>query len=99
MTVEYFESIKLLEMKHYGFGPDEMKKIKVCKVCGASVAAAETVCSHCGEALPYKTLFDEYKSKHAYCANCDTVVATNARFCPQCGKRILKNLNNKENER
>ena len=27
MTIEYLESIKLLGMKHYGFGPEEMKKM------------------------------------------------------------------------
>ena len=88
MTIEYLESIKLLGMKHYGFGPEEMKKIKVCKSCGAKSGATETVCSTCGELLSNKTLYDEYKGRHVYCKNCDTVLAKDSRFCPQCGHRI-----------
>lgn len=88
MTTNFLDNIKLRGMKHYGFGPEEMKKIKVCKSCGAKSGATETVCSTCGEVLSEKTLFDEYKGKHIYCKNCDTVLAKDAQFCPQCGLRI-----------
>ena len=88
MTTNFLDNIKLRGMKHYGFGPEEMKKIKVCKSCGAKSGATETVCSTCGEVLFEKTLFDEYKGKHIYCKNCDTVLAKDAQFCPQCGLRI-----------
>lgn len=88
MTTNFLDNIKLRGMKHYGFGPEEMKKIKVCKSCGAKTSATETVCSTCGEVLSEKTLFDEYKGKHIYCKNCDTVLAKDAQFCPQCGLRI-----------
>lgn len=34
MTAEYFESIKLLVIKHYGFGSDEIKKSKCVRRAG-----------------------------------------------------------------
>lgn len=90
MTAAYLDRMKLMGMKHYGFGPEEMKKIKVCKSCGAKASSSDRTCSSCGELLSKKTLYDEYKGKHVYCRNCDTVLAKDAQYCPQCGRRIEK---------
>lgn len=72
----------------FGFGPDVMKRWKVCNVCGATSPSTEEYCGSCGAVLPQETLFDLYKSKHFYCPACDTVVTNSARYCPACGRRL-----------
>ena len=32
-----YEKMRLDNMKHYGFGPEVMKTLKVCRECGAKV--------------------------------------------------------------
>jgi len=77
-------------MQEYGFGPDVMKRIKVCRVCGCSCDAGETYCQGCGAVLPQETLFDLYRSQHLSCPACGTVVAKEARFCPHCGSQLWR---------
>lgn len=79
---------RLATMREFGFGPDVMKKNKVCQVCGCSCDTQETHCKDCGANLPCETLFDLYKAWHLYCPACDTVVASTATFCPECGKLL-----------
>ncbi|MBQ4347075.1 MAG: hypothetical protein IJC39_01340 [Firmicutes bacterium] len=74
--------------QRFGFGPEVMKKIRVCRVCGCSCTAQEKYCRDCGAILPKETLFDLYKAQHLYCTACDTVVSGSAVFCPECGKRL-----------
>ena len=83
MRMEY-----LATMKHFGFGPELMKEIRVCRVCGCSCAAQEKHCKDCGAVLPRETLFDLYKARHLYCPACDTVVSSTVIYCPECGKRL-----------
>ncbi|MBQ3077152.1 MAG: hypothetical protein IJC43_04785 [Clostridia bacterium] len=79
---------RLAAMRQFGFGPEVMKGIKVCRVCGCTCSAGARSCRECGAVLPRETLFDLYKARHLYCPACDTVVARSAIFCPQCGKRL-----------
>lgn len=77
-------------MHQCGFGPDVMKTVKVCRVCGCACSAKERYCRECGAVLPKGTLFDLYRSQHLSCPACDTVVAKNTRFCPRCGKQLRR---------
>ena len=88
MTANVREASKRAAMKKYGFGTDEMKKIKVCPTCGAAQSLKNTVCTQCQTPLSSETLFDAYKTRHAVCRRCGEVVANGAKFCPQCGKNI-----------
>lgn len=83
-----YQKIRRIGMEQYGFGPDAMKAIKVCQLCGAVLSCEETFCRVCGSVLPKETLFDLYKAKHFYCPVCSAVMADTANFCPQCGKRL-----------
>lgn len=80
--------IRQESMEQYGFGPQTMKKMKVCISCGYVSATSEKFCRECGAELPIKTLFQCYKEKHKYCKNCQTIVADNTEYCPQCGHKI-----------
>ena len=75
-------------MEHYGFGPQAMKKIKVCKRCGTPNTSDCHFCVTCGEKLSKDTLYDEYKKKHIYCPYCNTVLEEAANYCPQCGRKL-----------
>ena len=86
------QALRLEGMKRFGFGPEGMKEIRVCRVCGCPCTAREKYCKDCGAVLPKETLFDLYKARHLYCPACDTVVASTAVFCPECGKRLRPRL-------
>lgn len=79
-------------LKKYGFGPEAMKKIKVCRVCGRACDSGELYCEDCGVVLPKETLFDLYRSQHLCCPECDTIVAKNTHFCPKCGKQLWREV-------
>jgi len=44
----------------FGFGPDAMKKKKVCRYCKSICNTEGNFCHICGSMLPAKTLFDMY---------------------------------------
>ena len=105
MSAERAERIRLQGMEHYGFGPEAMKKLKVCTVCGASAPKDRQFCTECGHRLPDKTLYDIYKERHKTCPVCDTVLSDGMEYCPQCGasaeaktKDILINDRKDENK-
>ena len=77
-------------MEDYGFGPNVMKKTKVCARCGKMVSASAKTCPDCGEKLSSETLFDRYKRQHKCCPDCDTVLTPDSLYCPNCGKQILR---------
>lgn len=77
-------------MKQYGFGTDEMKRTKVCTLCGAKLSADAKICTGCGKEVTEQTLFGVYKEHHTCCEYCDTVLTENARFCSQCGRKVDK---------
>nr|MBQ4319245.1 zinc ribbon domain-containing protein [Clostridia bacterium] len=88
MTPEMCESIRLENMERFGFGPNVMKKIKVCTNCGKPLGKQYTFCSSCGSHMPKDTLFQLYRSMHKSCQKCETVVPEWMIFCPNCGTRI-----------
>lgn len=89
---EKLESIRLENMKRCGFGVDAMKQTKVCAECGNPAPSSEAFCRECGHRLPDKTLYDIYKERHTVCPVCETVIAMGSEYCPQCGKKINKQV-------
>lgn len=96
------EKIRFKNLESFGFGPNVMKKMRVCLRCGQTVKSKTNTCPNCGENLPKETLFDLYKQKHQSCPECDTVLAPGSLYCPNCGKAVehkdnAVSVNNKEN--
>ncbi len=87
---DIFETYKKEAMQKYGFGIDEMKKIKVCSCCGAPQKAENVVCDKCQNPLG-ATLYEEYKSRHLTCSRCGEVVANNSKYCHKCGNKLVNN--------
>ena len=88
--MRHTEMLRYKNMADFGFGPNVMKKTKVCTKCGQMVKATARTCPECGEKLPHETLFDLYKQLHKCCSNCDTVLAPGSLYCPNCGRQILR---------
>lgn len=84
------EKLRYRNMEDFGFGPNVMKKTKVCARCGKMVGANDKTCPGCGEKLPGETLFDLYKHQHKCCPDCDTVLSADSQYCPNCGKQVLR---------
>ena len=97
------EKIRFKNLESFGFGPNVMKKMRVCPRCGQTVKSKTNICPNCGDTLPKETLFDLYKQKHMSCPECDTVLAPGSMYCPNCGKAVRRNdnvapVNVKEND-
>ena len=75
-------------MKHYGFGIEAMKRITLCPRCGAMSDVAYHYCQKCGHPLTEETLYHQYQKQHRCCPGCETVVADNALYCPNCGQEL-----------
>jgi len=84
-----YEKIRLENMKHFGFGPEVMKSIKVCKECGAKANSELLFCPECDSPLPTETLYTLYVHSHFVCTKCKTVVSAKYKYCPQCGKKLI----------
>ncbi len=84
-TKKILRQVMLLE---YGFGPETMKRRKICTECGRANGAQDTHCTDCGAALPSKTLYDFYLSRHRCCPGCGVAVTEYAVYCPECGTRL-----------
>ena len=82
------EKSKNLQLEQYGFGPNVMKKTKVCLTCGQLASARSLICSHCGARLPFATLFDSYKRRHSCCPHCSTILTADTKYCPHCGQSV-----------
>lgn len=83
------QKMKLQELEHYGFGPNVMRKTKLCPACGTLVTDGVAQCPKCREALPELTLFAWYAGQHSTCAYCRTLLSADAQYCPQCGRRVM----------
>ena len=77
------------KLEKFGFGPNVMKKNKVCLRCGRLVGTRLLVCPDCNEKLSSETLFDRYKRRHLSCSRCDTILTPGSRYCPTCGKSVM----------
>ena len=86
-TKKALRQVTLLE---YGFGPEAMRRRKLCPKCGRANCAQSTHCADCGAALPHKTLYDFYRSRHRCCPGCGVAVTSVAEYCPECGTRLPK---------
>jgi len=82
------EKTKNLQLEQYGFGPNVMKKTKVCTTCGQLASARSMLCSQCGARLPFATLFDSYKRRHPHCSHCNAILASDTKYCPHCGRMV-----------
>lgn len=82
------QKVRFKILENFGFGPNVMKKSKVCVRCGQLVKTRSAVCPECGEKLPRETLFDRYKKQHVCCPVCDTVLTPDSKYCSNCGKNI-----------
>ena len=90
MNEHLIEAIRLANMEENGFGPEVMKRVKVCECCGARSPIQGCYCTVCGNQLPAESVFEQYKKRHPYCEHCDLVVRPETRFCPQCGQEIKR---------
>lgn len=84
------QKARYIQLEQYGYGPNIMKKTKVCVKCGQIAQANAKICPACSEKLPTETLYDRYKRQHKCCPDCDTVFAADSQYCPNCGKQILR---------
>jgi len=83
-----FEESKFSELEAYGFGPNVMKKTRICSKCGRITDTIGDRCPHCGDQLRHFTLFDWYKKMHASCVICGTILSDDSIYCPHCGNKI-----------
>ncbi len=76
------------QLERYGFGPNVMKRTRVCPSCGRMVTNTCSSCPDCGMRLMKKTLWDRYRERHMCCDRCGTVLAVDSRYCPHCGRAL-----------
>ena len=81
-------------LKHFGFGTENMKRLKICPCCGNAQAAKNKFCEVCHTRLHNETLFDIYKAKHRCCTRCGNILPDDTEYCPMCGTK----QKNKEKE-
>ena len=82
------DNVRRESMDFYGFGPEAMKKTRVCTVCGTATTSDAPLCAVCGAALPKETLFTQYKQRHLCCPYCDAILESPSDYCPQCGRKL-----------
>ena len=87
--IDVTHEVRFKNLERFGFGPNVMKKTRVCVRCGRMARTRAGVCPSCGEKLPGETLFDRYKKQHASCPQCDTVLTSDAHYCPNCGTAVI----------
>ncbi|MBQ3064777.1 MAG: zinc ribbon domain-containing protein [Clostridia bacterium] len=81
------KEIYFRNLEQFGFGPNVMKKMKICPKCGQIAKKGSLFCRSCKAFLTRETLYDHYRRRHRYCTGCDTVIASDARYCPHCGMK------------
>jgi len=81
------QKLRFKNLEQFGFGPNVMKKTKVCTKCGQIAKAGSLFCRSCGAFLPRETLYDRYRRNHRCCTGCGTVLTDDAKYCPQCGRK------------
>ena len=85
------KEIYFRNLEQYGFGPNVMKKTKVCPKCGQIAKKSSFFCRSCGAFLPRETLYDRYRRQHTCCVGCGTVLTKDAKYCPHCGLKTRLN--------
>ena len=84
------EEDRRASMEKYGFGPETMRRTRICPVCSRATTAEGPCCPSCGAVLPGETLYDRYRREHPCCPCCGAVLRTLQGFCPHCGARLKK---------
>ena len=82
-----YERVRQEGMRHFGFGIDAMKGIKICSECGEMMCSKFDTCT-CGAPLPKENLYEIYLKRHLHCTECGTVVSRETQFCPECGTKL-----------
>ncbi len=85
------KEIHFRTLERFGFGPNVMKKTKVCPKCGRIAKKSAFFCRGCGAFLSRETLYDRYRRQHRCCPDCDTVLTADSQYCPHCGKPLSSN--------
>lgn len=88
--IDLTRSEKYIRLESLGMGPYAMKKLKVCQNCGQVASAWALFCPACRHRLRMKNLFDVYRKMHAGCPHCKTMLASDAQYCPHCGKKVMQ---------
>lgn len=89
-------ALRRVVLLEYGFGPETLRRRKICPSCGKANSADRTDCADCGARLPEMTLYDFYRSRHRCCPGCGVAVTNVARYCPECGARLPKGAARRE---
>lgn len=90
------EERKFTALENFGFGPNVMKKVKVCPECGYMTEVTASYCPECGKYIP-ATLYERYRQQHRCCGSCGEVLAQDAQYCPACGSAVMR-IGNGEDE-
>ncbi len=80
--------LKFEELEQFGFGPNVMRKTRLCPACGTLVTDGTGQCPRCRKELPELTLFAWYAGQHSTCAYCQTLLSPDCQYCPHCGRRV-----------
>lgn len=84
------QKLKFEQLSRFGFGPEIMRKTKLCPQCRCLVTDGKKICPNCAERLPDLTLFAWYEQQHEICTHCRTLLSPDAQYCPHCGRRVLQ---------
>lgn len=90
--------LKFHNMELFGYGPNVMKKNKVCPHCGLMVNVKTKSCPECGNELSNESLYDKYKQHHISCPNCGTILSTGSQYCSHCGIRVIQDTIGKKKD-
>lgn len=68
----------------------EMKKMKLCHVCGTSLSVEDRYCSKCGaeQEIADENESIQDKTDDTTCPYCDAKLDKNATFCTSCGTKL-----------
>ena len=91
--LDRLKSEKYIRLESLGMGPYAMKKLKVCPGCGQVTDARALLCPSCKSWIRTKSLFQVYKKMHTNCPHCKTMLASDAQYCPHCGRKVMQNDN------
>ena len=62
---------------------------KICTKCGEPAYLSDKYCGSCGVQLIFSDMLGKYVSR---CSKCNALVNEKAKFCPECGKEVQKNV-------
>ena len=66
----------------------EMKKMKICQVCGTSLSMDDRYCSKCGAEQEIHEEEKEEEKNDTTCPYCNAKLDKDATFCTSCGTKL-----------